>query len=220
MISDDDVVAVARAAEKLGPARRDYTDFDFGTALSLTAIDFNMKTPQVAKAARHYDDRWRRELRTLDDFDALFSKYPETKEGNDELAVALWGYHRWDRAWLLRLFVAFLRKANIGDLLDLRAWVAKADYDTDFKGRVQFKRNGYTFSFAEGVFRWLALRQGVATVKPDVHVHRFVKGALGRAVSNAEAVGVVSRAAERLRRPWTAHELDNAIWEAGVGIDA
>jgi hypothetical protein len=57
------------------------------------------------------------------------------------------------------------------------------------------------------------MRQGVDTVKPDVHVHRFVEAALGRGLSDTDAVMVLTEAARRLGR--SATRLDWAIWEAG-----
>ena len=56
------------------------------------------------------------------------------------------------------------------------------------------------------------MRQGVDTVKPDVHVRRFAESAVGRPLNDAEVIEVVSRAAKRLGI--RAYELDWRIWEA------
>ena len=56
------------------------------------------------------------------------------------------------------------------------------------------------------------MRQGVDTVKPDVHVRRFAESAVGRPLGDSEVIEVVSRAAKRLGIK--AYELDWRIWEA------
>ena len=55
------------------------------------------------------------------------------------------------------------------------------------------------------------MRQGVDTVKPDVHVRRFAEDAVGRALTDAEVVEGVERAAVQLGL--TALEFDWRIWE-------
>lgn len=63
-------------------------------------------------------------------------------------------------------------------------------------------------------FQYLRMLFGAETAKPDVHVIRFVSHALGRTVSDVQALYILERAAEisgqSLRR------LDNLIWEAGA----
>ena len=59
------------------------------------------------------------------------------------------------------------------------------------------------------------MRQGVDTVKPDVHVRRFVEAAVRRPLSDADVVDVVTRAARVLGIK--AYELDWPIWEASRG---
>lgn len=59
------------------------------------------------------------------------------------------------------------------------------------------------------------MRQGVDTVKPDVHVHRFAEAAIGRRLSEEEDVRVVTEAAHQLEL--RAYELDWRIWEASRG---
>jgi hypothetical protein len=59
------------------------------------------------------------------------------------------------------------------------------------------------------------MRQGVDTVKPDVHVRRFAEAAIGRSLSDSDVVEVVTTAAHQLEKK--AFELDWAIWEAARG---
>jgi hypothetical protein len=68
---------------------------------------------------------------------------------------------------------------------------------------------------SEGYIENVLMRQGVDTVKPDVHVRRFAEAAVGRPLSDADVVEVVTRAARLLGI--RAYELDWRIWEASRG---
>jgi hypothetical protein len=106
---------------------------------------------------------------------------------------------------MLRDLVTFFASIGVTDQTSLRRWATDASFDDDFKGRVR--------GLGPAVFQWLVMRQGVDTVKPDVHVHRFAARVLGRSLSDTDVVEVIVAAARRLGRP--AHRLDWAIWEAG-----
>ena len=60
------------------------------------------------------------------------------------------------------------------------------------------------------LFKWLQLRVGVDTVKPDVHILNFISKAVGRKVSPADAVIDLELVARKLKRK--AARLDAAIW--------
>jgi hypothetical protein len=64
------------------------------------------------------------------------------------------------------------------------------------------------------VYESLVMRQGVDTVKPDVHVRRFAEAAIERKLNDDDLVAVVMKAAQRLEL--TAQELDLRIWNAAV----
>lgn len=138
-------------------------------------------------------------------------RWPDDQPGNTALAEYLWGYRQWTRAHLLRDLVAYFASIGVNDQASLRRWAATAEFTRDFQGRVR--------GLGPAVFQWLVMRQGVDTVKPDVHVHRFASRVLGRRLSDNDVVAVVVAAAGRLGRP--AHRLDWAIWETsraeGVG---
>ena len=88
-----------------------------------------------------------------------------------------------------------------------RAWAHRGDFRSDFEGRVK--------GLGLAVYQSLVMRQGVDTVKPDVHVRRFTEAAVGRRLSDADVVEVVTRAARLL--DIKAYELDWRIWEASRG---
>ena len=110
----------------------------------------------------------------------------------------------WTRAKMLRDLVAYFIPLGVTNQEQLRDWAKTATF-ARFQGRVR--------GLGPAVFQWLVMRQGVDTIKPDVHVHRFVESVLGRRVSDTDAVAVLTEAARRLERPAT--RLDWAIWEAG-----
>ena len=202
-----DVDRVIGASRELPPAESSYLEDDFVMNLQETVLDYQMHTTAVVRALQHFrDNRWD-EIRTLDDLNDVVGRFPEDKEGNTELAQYLWGYNMWTRAQQLRDLVGFFREAGVVDQASLKSWAGQAEFKRDFEGRV--------FGLGIAVFQWLVMRQGVETVKPDVHVHRFVAGALGRTASDTEVIRLVVEAAEQLGIK--AYELDWRIWEASRG---
>jgi hypothetical protein len=61
------------------------------------------------------------------------------------------------------------------------------------------------------IYQWLIMRQGVETVKPDVHLMNFVKSIVHHSVTKDELVGVLEKVAKELGLK--AYELDWKIWE-------
>ena len=57
----------------------------------------------------------------------------------------------------------------------------------------------------------LVMRQGVETIKPDIHIKNFLRQTTGRPFTDQEAVSLLERVAKDLNRP--ANELDWSIWE-------
>lgn len=207
MISDADVERVARAAGGLPPAQSVYIEEDFVMNLLETVLDYMLQTPVVVKALEHFrDNRWD-EVRTLDDLAAVVGRYPDDEDGNKELARYLWGYNLWTRAHQLRGLATFFRGIGVVDQDGLRSWAHASEFRRDFEGRVK--------GLGPAVYQWLVMRQGVDTVKPDVHVRRFTEAALGRPLSDRDVIDVMCRAAQALEIK--AYELDWRVWEASRG---
>ena len=103
--------------------------------------------------------------------------------------MELWNYHHWRRAQELRGLVAYFRERDVTDLASLRAW-AEGSTSKDFVGHIK--------GLGPTVYQWLVMRAGVETIKPDVHVLRFVSAAIGRPVNEAEAVHALEEVAGRL----------------------
>jgi hypothetical protein len=196
---------VIGACRSLPPAEGDYLIDDFVSNLLLTVTDFQMHTTAVVRAYEYFKENSWNELRTFDDVQALLSRYPDTREGNTALAQHIWGYKLWTRAAMLRGLVAYFGEIGVVDQQGLKAWAERATFKKDFEGKV--RGLGYA------VFNWLVMRQGIETVKPDVHVRRFVEAATGETgLADAEVVSLVAEAARHLGLK--AYELDWAIWEA------
>lgn len=205
MITGADVRRVAGAARGLSPVQDVYVEPDFVTNLFETVLDFMMRTDSVVRAIEHYRELLFDEIRTMDDLFHVMARFPDDKEGNLGLAEYLWNNRHWTRADMLRRLTEFFDSIGVRDESALRDWAVQAEFKRDFQGRVK--------GLGEAVFQALVMRQGVDTVKPDVHVHRFVEGALGRRLSDTDTVEVVTAAARQLG--WKAAELDWAIWEQG-----
>lgn len=204
-ISTVDVDAVTLAAQALPPAKGNYLEPDFVMNVLATVIDYQTQTRTVERALEHFRrERWD-EIRTFDDLEHCCKRFPDDKDGNTAFAQYLWGYNMWTRAEQLRGLIAFFWRHGITNQEALRDWAQRSNFKTDFEGKVK--------GLGPAVYNWLVMRQGVETVKPDVHVRRFAETAVGRRLNDQEIVDVVVQAAHRLGVP--AYELDWAIWEAG-----
>jgi hypothetical protein len=202
-----DVERVVDAARDLPPAAETYLEEDFVMNLLETVLDYMLQTPVVVNALEYFKaNRWD-EVRTIDDLEALMSRYTDDQPGNTGLAVYLWGYRLWTRAQQLRGLASYFRGIGVVDRDTLKAWAHTSEFRRDFEGQVK--------GLGPAVYQWLVMRQGVDTVKPDVHVRKFVEAAVGRALTDGDVIEVVTKAATRLEIK--AYELDWRIWEASRG---
>jgi hypothetical protein len=207
VIDDVDVERLAAAGASLTPAASSSLEEDFVTNLFVTVLDYQLQTPVVVRALEHFRlNRWD-DVRTLDELQAVLARYPDDRRGNSALAVYLWGYKFWTRAQQLRGLARYFRSIGVVDQETLRAWAHESEFRRDFEGRVK--------GLGVAVYQSLVMRQGVDTVKPDVHVRRFAEAAVGRRLSDAELIEVVTRAAGKLGI--RANELDWRIWDASAG---
>jgi hypothetical protein len=207
MIGDDEVEKLASAARLLPPNTSTYLEEDFVMNLLETVLDYMLQTEVVVKALQRFrENRWD-EVRTLDDLERLMARFSEDQGGNTELAQYLWGYNHWKRAQQLRDLVRYFRSIGVVDQERLRQWALKSTFKSDFEGRVK--------GLGPAVYQWLVMRQGVDTVKPDVHVRRFAEAAVGRKLSDQDVIELTTRTAAHIGLK--AFELDWRIWEAARG---
>ncbi len=202
MLDEDELSKLETRCRAVPITENEYVATDFVAALLETVMDYQNATTTVERAGKYFEaHRWD-EVRSLDDLERVLARFPADREGNDELAQYLWGYHHWRRAQELRGLVAYFRDRDITDLEALRAW-ARASSERDFTGHIK--------GLGPTVYQGLVMRAGVETVKPDVHVLRFVTSATGRAVNELEAVDALEEVARRLEL--SPRTLDWSIWE-------
>lgn len=162
-----------------------------------------MHSHAVENAMAHYQSRRWGEIRSFVDLCQVISRYSDDKVGNTQLAQHLWGNNHWTRASPLRGLVAYFGSINVTSQEALTGWARHSDFARDFEGKVP----GLGFA----VYQWLVMRQGVETVKPDVHLRRFLTSIIGRDLPDEELVSVLEKAAPVLGLK--AYELDWRIWE-------
>jgi hypothetical protein len=207
MISEADVDLIVSAGRDLPPARSVYFEDDFVMNLLETVLDYMLQTSVVVKALEYFREKRWSEVRTLEDLERLLVEYRDDRDGNLALAQYLWGYNHWKRAQQLRELVRYFRGIGVIDAEGLKSWAHRSDFKRDFSGRVK--------GLGPAVYQWLVMRQGVDTVKPDVHVRRFAEASVGRPLSDQDVIEVVTRSAGQLGIK--AYEFDWRIWEAARG---
>ncbi|MFL5791281.1 MAG: hypothetical protein ACJ76A_07215 [Actinomycetota bacterium] len=202
VLSDAELDALEHASSRIALSSFEFVADDYIVALFDTVLDYQNQAAAIEKAEAHYRSDHFDEIRTLDDLEAVLERFPGDRDGNDELAQYLWGNHHWRRAQELRGLVRYFRERNVTTLRGLRTWATKSQQE-DFVGHIK--------GLGPAVYRSLAMRMGVDTVKPDVHVLRFVSGAIGRKATQAEAVDGLTEVATRLGVP--ARDLDWSVLE-------
>lgn len=190
----------------------DYRMYDYVCILFNTVLDFQMKTPAVAKAFKHYQVNHWRKIRSHADLKNVTDTYPNTKKGNTLLANHLWGNNHWSRAKLLRTLLNFFESKKIRGFKSLKKWVATAKFE-DIEGEVRVidrKTGRIIHSIGPVLFQWLRLRLGEKTIKADVHIKKFLKQQIGRVPNDSDIISSLISVAEAMEvEP---RELDAAIW--------
>src|SRR5207253_881411 len=100
----------------------------------------------------------------IDDLEGLLARFPDDQSGNTTLAVHLWGYRLWTRARMLRDLVRYFDARGVRTQAALHEWARSSEFGRDFAGQVR--------GLGPAVYNWLVMRQGVETIRPDVHVMR------------------------------------------------
>lgn len=202
-LSASELTRLRAACDQLadGP---DYRSDDFIENMMLTALDFQLRVEVVNKAMKHFFDT--HGFRRARELTLLMAQYPDTRSGNTLLAKKLWNCNLWTRAKFLRALIGRFEERGVRGQRSLVHWLTRADFDRDIKGQIRTAEHsiGYT------IYSWLRLRCGFDTVKPDLHVLKFVEHTIGRKVSPEEAVSALRKVAKLSRRK--AHRLDSAIW--------
>jgi hypothetical protein len=203
MITPEEYLFILEQCMNLPPAEGVYLEDDYIVNLFLTVLDFRLKSNLVKRAIGHYRAKHWEELRTFSDLKNLLQKYQDNNAESTEAALYLWGYRYWTRLSLLRKLMDYFGSIHVLTQQELMKWARESDYERDFKGRIP----GMAFA----VYQWLVMRQGVETVKPDVHLKRFVTGIVNHSVTDEEIVATLENIARELTLK--TYELDWKMWE-------
>jgi hypothetical protein len=206
-VTESEMDLLVEACRTVGPAKGDDGGASFGADYLVlvmeTVLDLQMRFVVVTKSIQFFKHHRRAEVRTLEDLDEVLSRHTDDQEGNRQAARFLWGNNLWTRVMWLRGFTRFLIEEKLTTYEALHDWAQDAEFGRDFAGRVKF--------LGIAAFQSLRMRLGVDTVKPDVHVRRFVEAVVGHGVSDPELIRAIEEAARRLRL--APQELDHALWE-------
>jgi len=203
MIDQQEFDLILERCKGLPPAKGMYLEDDYVTNLFLTVLDYQLHGRIVEKAIAFFQENRRSEIRSAADLKRLLAGYPDDEVGNTRLAQYLWGYKYWNRAHQLRDLFTYFESIGVTSQEALKEWAKSSCFEQGFKGRVR----GLGFV----VYQWLVMRQGVETIKPDVHVRRFVESIIHRSPTEDELVEALEKVAKQLGLK--AYELDWRIWE-------
>lgn len=202
-ITNSEFNTIVNTCRSLPQARGNYLVNDYIENLLLTVLDFRLHETIIHRAMEYYRHNTYSTVRSHEDLRSLLAKQPDTKAGNEQIAKYLWGYRYSDRVQLLRRLLEYFEQRGVIDQDTLHKWAFEADFKCDFEGKVK--------GAGLAIFKWLVMRQGVETIKPDIWVHRFIHDTIGRYVSDTVAVTTLEKAAGVLKI--RAYELDWRIWE-------
>jgi len=224
-LSDSDFQRLVSRCSNLPPARQDYRVSDYVENLFLTVLDFQMDHVAIDRAIAYYRQNARKGIANSAALKDLLDEFPDTEAGNGEVAKLLWNNRCWSRVGFLRRLLEYFEMQGVTTQEGLQQWVFRAASDANLerdirtKSKVSFpSKNGKKFyhSVGDAIFKWLLIRQGVETVKPDTHIHRFILETIGHPVSNQEAVKLLEKTAREIGVK--AYELDWSIWEYQRGL--
>jgi hypothetical protein len=210
-VTPEEYQVLKEACQSLPAPKGSYLESDFICNLLLTVLDYQLKGTIVSKACEHYKAKHWDGIRTMEDIKQFLDRFPNDKEGNLRAAEELWGYKYWNRIAQLRELIRYFDAIGVRDQDSLRRWAEESDFERSFRGRIK----GLSYA----VYKWLVMRLGVETIKPDIHVMTYVKKCVGRDVDDRETVAVLERIAQDIGRK--VYELDWAIWEherGGAGV--
>jgi hypothetical protein len=197
MLTDAELERLEVRCRAIPLAEDEHVADDLMTELFDTVLDYQNRAVTVRKALDHFRTELGTSVTTLDDLGGVLRDHP----ADEDLAAYLWGNRHWRRARELRGLVAYLQARDVTDLAALRRWAAGSTQE-DFVGHIK--------GLGPAVYRSLVMRLGVDTIKPDVHVLRFVAAAIGRRVTQDEAVASLEEVAGRIGT--SARTLDGSIW--------
>ena len=161
--------------------------------------------PRIARFQQEYPH-----IRSLSDLKQLIERY-----GHRRFGEQVWDYRYPVRVQTLELlaswFIAYRQEHGFADDLNAMRYWAQQPYKEPLSA---YGVRGIGIATTQ----YLRMLAGADTVKPDVRIHQAIEDALGRSVTDAEAISLIEEAARRLGVGATT--LDHAIWKVYSGNQA
>ena len=189
---------------------------DSTALLLLELMDMALHTPPAeplrmamvqyfCKHARH-----RLGLVSWRDLQALLEQYPQSDEGDAEVARLLWGVEAQEHVRALRLLVWFMAAYDVTELVQWHAWMGTAGFEEALRESLD------TLGAVAVVLLW----QAKSGRTDHAWVLRFARRALGHSVSEGPAMLAFRDAAEAMGVPQRVLARQVAHWErAAMGVD-
>jgi len=196
VLSTEELDRLEAACRTIPLSEHDHVANDLMEELFETVLDYQNRAATVDAALTHFRSQ-HPGVRSFEDLEGILARHPD----DEDLAQTLWGNRHHRRARELRGLVTYFRARDVADLTALRRWAVRSTQE-DFVGRIK--------GLGPAVYRSLVMRLGVDTIKPDVHVLRFASAAIGRRVTQDEAVTSLEEVARRLGI--SARTLDGSVW--------
>ncbi|EHL24121.1 hypothetical protein KYG_04365 [Acidovorax sp. NO-1] len=189
---------------------------DGAAQLVLEVLDTALHTPpaqpQRMAAVRYFckHARHRLGLASWRDLQGLLEQYPQSDEGDAEVARLLWGVEAPEHVRALRLLVWFMAAYDVTELVQWHAWMGTSGFEEALRESLD------TLGAVAVVLLW----QAKSGRTDHAWVLRFARRALGHSVSEGPAMLAFRDAAEAMGVPQRVLARQVAHWErAAMGVD-
>jgi hypothetical protein len=189
---------------------------DGAAQLVLEVLDTALHTPpaqpQRMAAVRYFckHARHRLGLASWRDLQGLLEQYPQSDEGDAEVARLLWGVEAQEHVRALRLLVWFMAAYDVTELAQWHAWMGTTGFEEALRESLD------TLGAVAVVLLW----QAKSGRTDHAWVLRFARRALGHSVSEGPAMLAFRDAAEAMGVPQRVLARQVAHWErAAMGVD-
>lgn len=189
---------------------------DGAAQMVLEVIDTALHTPPVQPqrmaAVRYFckHARHRLGLACWRDLQGLLEQYPQSDEGDAEVARLLWGVEAGEHVRALRVLMWFMAAYDVTELAQWHSWMGTAGFEEALRESLD------TLGAVAVVLLW----QAKSGRTDHAWVLRFARRALGHSVSEGPAMLGFRYAAEAMGVPQRVLARQVAHWErAAMGID-
>lgn len=201
---------------ELPPSQSAHESGDGAAQLVLEVIDSALHTPpawpQRMAAVRYFCQhaRHRLGLESLRDVQSFLEQYPQSDEGDAEVARLLWNVEARESVRALRVLVWFMAAYDVTELAQWHAWMGTTGFEEALRESLD------TLGAVAVVLLW----QAKSGCTDHAWVLRFARKALGRSVSEGHAMLAFRDAAEAMgtRQLVLARQVAH-LERAAMGVD-